>query len=261
MTAHAGPWPAGTPCWVDLMVGDLERTKAFYTELLSWDYAEPRPEYGGYLNALVDGGGVAGLSPTMPGMEDTAKTWTIYLASDDITAVGTKIEGAGGHATMPPMDVGDQGRMGLWSDTTGATFGVWQSGAHTGFDVYDTPGTVAWCDLMTGDATAACDFYASVFDYSYTDAGMDDMTYVLFTPPGAQRPAGGIGQSSADDGGTPRSAWSVCFEVTDVDETTAKVPAAGGSVLQEPFDFQYGRLALAKGPDGEEFAIFTSSRA
>lgn len=34
---------------------------------------------------------------------------------------------------MAPMDVFDAGRMTLAADPTGAVFGVWQAGNHTGY--------------------------------------------------------------------------------------------------------------------------------
>ena len=38
MSTHTDPWPAGTPCWVDLMASDLDRTQAFYRDVLGWTY-------------------------------------------------------------------------------------------------------------------------------------------------------------------------------------------------------------------------------
>ena len=41
MGTHDGSWPAGTPCWVDTMANDLERSQAFYRAVrraLVWVY-------------------------------------------------------------------------------------------------------------------------------------------------------------------------------------------------------------------------------
>ena len=48
------------------------------------------------------------------------------------------------------------------------------------------------------------------------------------------------------------------FETDGVDAAVARAQANGGAVLREPFDFQYGRLALVSGPDGEPFGLMTS---
>ncbi|TDP92102.1 VOC family protein [Labedaea rhizosphaerae] len=34
MITRDTPWPAGTPCWVDVSVPDLEKARKFYGELL-----------------------------------------------------------------------------------------------------------------------------------------------------------------------------------------------------------------------------------
>lgn len=60
MTTHTTAWPAGTPCCADLMASDLNRTRAFCTAVLGWDYTDSAPEYGGYSNTLVGGRTLAG---------------------------------------------------------------------------------------------------------------------------------------------------------------------------------------------------------
>lgn len=256
MTTHPNPWPPGTPCWVDLMAGDLDRTEAFYARILGWSFTESQPEYGGYCNALVGDRPVAGLSPTMPGMEEAPHVWTVYLATDDIAATDAAATDAGAKVLAPPMEVAPFGWMGVWVDPSGAAFGAWQSAEHTGFNVTDEPGAPAWMDLMSRDYDAAREFYRTVFGFTYTDIGVQDMRYSMFDVPGGERPAGGIGDLSGDPGPMP-SAWSTCFQVDDVDATAADIPAAGGAVVTEPYDFEFGRLAVASGPDGEVFALIT----
>ena len=258
MSTHTDPWPAGTPCWVDLMASDLDRTQAFYRDVLGWTYTESQPEYGGYLNALVDGRTVAGLSPTTEGMEDAPHVWSVYLATDDIAADAAKAADAGAAALFEPMEVGPFGFMGMWTDPTGAAFGMWQSKEHTGFGVFAEPGAVAWCDLMTGEPAAAQDFYARVFGYGYQDIGDEKTAYALFTVPGQDMPAGGIGGPGAAGA---RPAWSVAFQVDDVDAAARRVRDAGGAVVAEPSDFEYGRMAVATGPDGEAFVVMTPSES
>ncbi|MFC4903324.1 VOC family protein [Kocuria oceani] len=268
MSTHTNPWPAGTPCWVDLMASDLERTQAFYRDVLGWTYSKSQPEYGGYCNALLDGSGgtsgdgdpVAGLSPTMEGMEDAPHVWSVYLATDDIAAHAAKATDAGATQVYEPMEVGPFGFMGMWVDPTGSTFGMWQAKEHTGFRRVDEPGTAAWCDLMTGDPAAARDFYGGLFGYEYQDIGDDSMPYAMFSVPGGERPAGGIGGPDPTTDGAQQG-WGVAFQVEDVDAAAERVRSAGGSITAEPSDFEYGRMAAATGPDGETFVIMTPSES
>ncbi len=61
MPTRDTPWPNGTSCWVDIGVPDVEAAKAFYSDLLGWDYAGGGEEFGGYLNATLRGRTVAGI--------------------------------------------------------------------------------------------------------------------------------------------------------------------------------------------------------
>lgn len=251
MSTHEGKWPQGTPCWVDFMASDLARTHDFYTGLFGWAYEEGSDEFGGYHNALIEGRRVAGLSPTMPGMEDVPKVWTVYLASDDIEATKAAVLANGGQVVSEPMQVGEFGSMGVFTDPTGAAFGVWQAGTHNGIAVVDEHGTPVWLDVMSADFEQAKDFYAKVFGYSYTDVSEEGMTYVVFDVAGGERPAGGIGEQSDGSG----SAWTVCFQVDDADATAGRIAELGGRVTSDPEDSTYGRIASATGPDGEPFYV------
>lgn len=256
-TTHSGPWPPGTPCWVDVTASDLARTQEFYGRVLGWTFTASMPEFGGYCNAIAGDGLTAGVSPTWPGAEDKPKTWTVYLATNDITATSTAIAAAGGAEVSAPMQVGPFGSMGVWTDPTGATFGAWQGDQLPGFTVVDVPGAVSWCDLMSTDDMAARSFYADVFGYTYQDIGMGDQRYALFSVPEGERPAGGIGL--AQEGGS--STWTVCFQVADVDAAVAVIADAGGVVTEQPYDIEYGRILGATGPDGEAFWLMTPPHA
>jgi predicted enzyme related to lactoylglutathione lyase len=254
MTLHPEAWPAGTPCWVDIMVKDFDRSRAFYSTVLGWQFTEPAAEFGGYCNALVEGRQVAGMSPTMEGMEGAPNVWSVYLATDDIAATTKATLAAGGQQMFPPMEVGSFGTMGMFTDPTGAAFGAWQAAGHTGFDILDVPGSVAWCDLMTGDAAAAQRFYGEVFGFSYEQIGAAEAPYAMFTPPGADRPAGGIGEIGHEQQGMP-FAWSTTFMVSNTDAAAQRVTESGGGIITAPYDFEYGRMAVATGPDGEMFGL------
>ena len=61
-----------------------------------------------------------------------------------------------------------------------------------------------------------------------------------------------VGSSSADDAGT---GWVIYFAVADTDATAAKATELGGSVVADPSDAPFGRLAVLAGPEGERFAV------
>jgi len=57
---------------------------------------------------------------------------------------------------MPPMDIADQGRMLFAFDPTGAAFGVWQPGLHTGAQLFDEPGAMCWHEVCASSAARSC---------------------------------------------------------------------------------------------------------
>jgi predicted enzyme related to lactoylglutathione lyase len=240
---------------VDISVTDIGRSQAFYREVLGWEFTEGEPEFGGYCTALVGGRGAAGMSPPMQGNEGAPSVWTTYLAVADSAGAEAAIMAAGGQVVFGSMPVGDQGVMGLYSDPTGAFFGTWQSGQHLGFAVANEPGAVTWCEGMVGDFETGKAFYADAFGFTYTDMSSEAMPYAMFSVPGGERPAGGIGGVS---GGQP-AGWTVTFEVEGTDAAVARVRDNGGEVITEAFDFDYGRIAVVSGPDGETFGLITSA--
>lgn len=257
MATHEEKWPAGTPCWVDITVGDLARSQSFYTAVLGWEFEESNPEFGGYTNAHLGGRRVAGMSPPMAGM-DWPHVWSTYFATDDIDATAAAATGAGAQQVFDPMEIGDSGRMGTWVDPGGVAFGAWESREHTGYDAHNEHGAVGWIDLASAGLDASKTFYAQVLGLTYTDMSMPGMSYVMFTPPGAERPAGGMGEAQPGDDRGPR--WCVTFEVDDVDAARQRTLDHGGGTTSEPYDFEYGRVAGVTGPDGEEFFLMTSAQ-
>lgn len=256
MTAHPDAWLPGTPCWVDLMVKDLGTSQSFYSALLGWTFTESTPEnFGGYCSAMAEGAVVAGLMPTMEGMEEAPNVWSVYLASTDIAATDAAAQANGAKPLYPPMQVGPLGWMGMWIDPTGAAVGAWQAIEHTGFNVTEVHGSIAWNDLMTGDYEGARTFYTETFGYTYSDYSSMEMKYSMFTVPGGEYPAGGIGEITPAGAGP--AAWSVCFQHNDVDAAIEVIQANGGTVVGEPYDFEFGRLLSATGPDGEPFQLMT----
>src|SRR3712207_3569748 len=110
MTTHPDPWPPGTPAWADLMVTDLEAARAFYAEVLGWDYEEaPAPDGTTYLVARTAGRYAAGVGDVLPDPDHPAPEWTVYLATDDLLATVAAAEAAGATVVVPPMDAGDSG--------------------------------------------------------------------------------------------------------------------------------------------------------
>lgn len=160
--AHARhPWPAGTPCWVDLAVPDVTAAARFYGEVIGSTFSDTGEEYGHYHIAQTNGRAAAAIGPLQQEGQPTA--WTVYLASDDADATAKLVAENGGTVVAEPFDIPRNGRMAIALDPTGGAFGVWQSAGQNGIEVYNEPGALVWEDARLVDPAAGMAFYSAVF--------------------------------------------------------------------------------------------------
>lgn len=253
MVTRDTPWPAGTPCWVDLAAPDLDKARTFYGALFGWDSEPGAEEFGYYTNATVDGRLVAGLMPQQNAEQPSA--WTTYIATEDAGATEAKITSAGGTVMLPMIDVAGMGRMSVAADPGGAVFGIWEAGTHSGVQLANAPGGLCWNENMSRSYEDNQKFYTDVFGYSYDDLSSDGFQYATFRTTGD--PAGGIGALPAETPDAVPAAWSVYFGVADTDAAVAKAQELGGSVLRPAADSPYGRMATLTDDQGAVFSVMS----
>lgn len=245
----------GTPAWVDLMAPDRLALQEFYGPLLGWDFVVGGPETGYYTMALKHGQPVAGIGESQPGTEAPPAQWTTYLAVDDAEATVARASAAGATVLMEPMGVMEFGRMAVLADPTGAVFGLWQSGTHTGANLVNEPGAMIWNEALSDDLAAARGFYGAVFGYAFEDMSGPGFEYTAISFDG--RPVGGLGGTGTLPDGAPPH-WQVYFAVADTDAATARAVKLGATVLDSPRNSPYGRVAALSGPAGERFTLMST---
>lgn len=250
MPTRNTPWPNGTPCWVDYGASDLDATKRFYADLLGWEYTGGEPEFGGYVTATRNGEQAAGLGPQQD--PDDPPRWTTYFAADDAAAVAARITDAGGTVLVEPMEVGPMGTMVIALDPQGNPFGLWQSGMHTGFRIFNEPGGVTWNEAAVDDPDGARAFYGQVFGFRF-DEMPEAGGYTTFATD--DRPLGGLGGHQP---GSPKG-WTTCFSVASTDDAVATAEAAGGKVTMAATDTPFGRFAVLEDPWGAAFSVMEST--
>ena len=256
MTIRTSAWPAGTPCWAELSVPDVDTAKTFYESVIGWQWKEPGPDDGGYSMATVNGHEVAAIGPMQA--PDQPAQWLLYIASDDVDTTAKAIGDNGGSILLPARDVGAYGRMLVATDPTGATFAVWQAKDHIGAQLVNEPGGITWEDLRSTDATVAQDFYCNVFGFELQTIEMAPGDYRTFHLAGNPAPLGGMGGSL---GQQTQSHWVVYFSVPDVDRSVETVIDGGGTVIQPPFDTPFGRMAGVTDPFGAFFQLISPAEA
>ena len=107
---------------------------------------------------------------------------------------------------------------------------------------------IDYIELAVRDVAESKRFYADAFGWTFNDYGPD---YA-----GIQRPGGGEqgGLARADDV-TPGGPLVVLYS-NDLEESHARVKAAGGEVTRDIFAFPGGRRFQFRDPNGYELAVW-----
>lgn len=253
VTSH----PANQPIWFDLMTSDAEGARRFYGALLGWQYDISGPEMGHYAIARVDDAPAAGIGTIPPGA-GFPPAWTIYFGVPDADATLRAVGEAGGSVMTPAEVIPEAGRLAICQDPTGAVFGLWEPGYHTGAGILDEPGGMAWCEVNTRDAAAAAAFYQRVFSLGADVMEMQGTPYHMLK--NHDRPVCGVLQMTAEWGEIPPH-WMAYFAVADADAAKATVEANGGQVPFGPFDSPYGRICVVQDPQGAMVSLIQLTQA
>ncbi len=254
MPIRQSPPAPGTPCWVDLLVENVDRASHFYREVLGWRASPSSTDETGYRVAKRNGRVVAGIGPKPVEGEGMRAAWTLYLAVDEPGPTTDRAEQAGAEVGSEPDRDRGFGRAAVLVDPTGASFGIWEVGEHPGVELVGEPGALCWCETMSRDYEASKAFYTDVFGWQLEDIGDGGFRYSIARP-GEGDPVAGIGAISDDAPADEASHWTVYFAVEDCDATVARVPELGGGVPTPPRDTPFGRMAVVAGPEDETFAI------
>lgn len=239
-----------TVIWADVAVADIAKARAFYGELFGWAFTGGDDEkMGFYTTANRDGRRVAAMAVPP---NDQPAAWNIYIATENADETAKKVEAAGGKTLAPPMSIMDLGRMAQFEDPTGATFGVWQPGTHTGMQLYGEPGAMAWHEVYTRDAKQALEFYTKVFGLK-SEKMPGGMEY--WTLHAGDHLVGGLMQMGDSFPKGEGSHWNTYFAVSDPDASVKKLDTLGGKVRQPAFDTPYGRMAAVTDPFGAELCL------
>ena len=271
-------YPAGVPCWIDVLQPDVAATMAFYGELFGWDF-EVRTPAGAptaYAYARKDGLLVAGVGgPAAAGAEPSG--WTTYVWVDSADDTAATVLAAGGQVLAPPVDIPGAGRVAVCADPSGAVFGLWQPAQNRGAELVNAPGTWNFSDLTPGNASDAEKFYGAVFGWECDPFEMSagDKASIWRVPgygdylaerdpalrerqSAAQAPDGfadavAILNPEASENGV--AGWNVTFAVADAAAVFARALSLGATVVTPLFDTRYTRMGTVADPQGAALTL------
>jgi predicted enzyme related to lactoylglutathione lyase len=246
------------PAWVELTTSDPAAARDFYSNLFGWNVeVSDDPQYGGYAMAHLGEHTTAGIGPKQdPNMPNV---WGLYIGADDIDALAAKVAAAGGTVIAPPFDVGDQGRMAVFADPSGAVISGWQRAGTMSDFTMDESGAFGWAELNARNVANVVPFYENVFGWSVreSDMGPDQPPYREFQQDGHS--VLGAWEMNDQMPAEVPSYWQIYFDVDDVDAAHAKAKSLGATDMVPPQDFPGGRFAIMNDPHGASFALLKTT--
>jgi predicted enzyme related to lactoylglutathione lyase len=272
-------YPAGVPCWVDVVQSDVDATMAFYADLFGWSYEIRTPEGAPsrYAYARVDGMTVGGLGGP-PESDAERGGWTTYVSVDSADETVAAVEANGGRVLLAPVDIPRSGRPAMCADPTGAVFGIWEPGELHGAQLVNAPGSWNFSELVTSELGAAEAFYGAVFGWELDQLDMGDgLKAGMWRLPGygeflaqsdpeiRERQAQehvppGFADAVAllyppPDASSTTPYWNVTFAVADADAAFARATGLGATVVVSPFDTEYTRMSTVRDPQGAVLSL------
>jgi predicted enzyme related to lactoylglutathione lyase len=245
------------PRWVDLSTADPKAAQEFYGQLFGWQMdVTDDPQYGGYAMAMNGELAAAGIGGTQD--ESQPNVWSLYIGTDDIDELTTKVTDNDGTVVAPPFDVGDQGRMAIYQDPSGGFISAWQ-GSGAGSFVWDEDNAFGWAELNARGVGEVVPFYERVFGWTsrQSEMGPDQPPYTEFLVSG-ESILGAWEMNPMVPAEVP-SYWQVYFNVDDVDAAFQKAIVLGAREMVAPQDFPGGRFAILMDPQGASFALLKTS--
>ena len=118
-------------------------------------------------------------------------------------------------------------------------------------------GTPCWVDVTSPELDKSVDFYTGLFGWDAQVSQEPEASgYTMFMLRGKYVAAAGPPQQE----GMP-SYWTTYLASDDVDDSAAKIRAAGGTVFMDPFDvFDSGRMTVAQDPTGAAFGVWQAKQ-
>jgi len=242
--------------WPELMTGDLEAAKAFYTKVVGWGtmpFGEGDPPYMMWTAGETP---VGGLMKTPAEAAGSPPMWFQYISTADVDSAAAQLTSLGGTVHMQPRDIPTIGRFSVVADPQGATFCLFTPVQGGGQPARPDMGGFSWFELATTDVDAAFDFYSRLFGWQKTES-MDmggEGTYQMFGRDGES--VGGMAPRGSDQPGPPM--WIGYADVPDIDESARRIAELGGTIVYGPTVVPGGGRALsALDPQQAIFGLFS----
>ena len=232
-------------CWHGCVSTDVERAKAFYTEVVGWNIVTT--PMGDDEATMFAAAGVPRAHLMAPPMEGVPSHWTNYLRVEDVDASTAAAVEHGGQVMVPPTDI-PVGRFSVVTSPSGAAVSLFHEGDPSAENApREGNGHFHWTELHSTDIAADLPWLQATFGLTISEMPMPQGgTYNLLMH--GDELIGGAMPNMHE--GAP-SMWLTWVAVDDVDAAYARVSANGGTQLGELWDMPgTGRMGIVQDPTG-----------
>jgi predicted enzyme related to lactoylglutathione lyase len=232
VTGAATPIQHGDVGYVSVWTPDADRAAAFYGHVLGWTY-DPSTHQVTNTTQHIGLFGVAG----------RGTLFCCYAVADLQGARQAILDGGG--AVDEPQEF-DFGTVLGATDPQGTAFAVFQPVAGEPRPALNGngPGELSYITYEVSDSTAFKAFFSRVLYWTFEPGRIDDGWQVQQTHPMA-----GVA------GGSAAAVTVPMWTVEDVDAAVARVREAGGTVIEEPSQQPYGKMAQCTDDQGTRFYL------
>jgi uncharacterized glyoxalase superfamily protein PhnB len=232
VTGAAVPIQHGDVGYVSVWTPDAERAAAFYGHVLGWTY-DPQTHQVTNTKQHI---GIFGVT--------NPQGMLCCYAVADLAGARQSILDGGGH--VGEVQDFDFGTVLDATDPQGLTFAVFQPAPGTPRPELNGagPGELSYITYEVADSTVFKAFYSRILFWMFEPGRIHDGWQVTGTHPMA-----GVAGGSSTQVTVPM--WTVA----DIDAAVARVREAGGSVIEEPSQQSYGKMAHCTDDQGSRFYL------
>jgi predicted enzyme related to lactoylglutathione lyase len=248
-----GKYTHGRVVWRELLTNDVDKARAFYSELLNWKI-EPGMDMGPggtYFMISANGKQIGGMMKS-PSELKSASFWMSVVSVADVDATVAAATKNGGKTLNPLVDMPSVGRYATIADADGAALSLLKSATgDAAATMRPSAGEFAWETLNTADEARAKKFYTSVLGWK-TMAGPGGAGTVFTTDGGRE---GQVADMQKAQGFPP--SWLTYVVVDKLEPSRDRVAKLGGKVMMPLIEVPtVGRIAVITDPTGGAIGLF-----
>jgi predicted enzyme related to lactoylglutathione lyase len=243
----------GAFVWHDLVTDNPAQSRAFYSALFGWTFAQGEGVDPGYTIIRIGERPIAGIVPHR-GAASTgtpSAQWLSYVVVGDVDKAVASFKQAGGRVYRGPLNARKDLRVAAVEDAQGAAIGLTNRGPRT-----ESPAAVAmhdwlWMEYVARDVAPALAFYGDALGFRHEISDQrEDFTYYMLS---TDRPHAGLFKSVFT---RESSAWLPYVRVDDPAAMAQRASALGGTVLLPPMPrVRNNSLAIVLDPLGAPIAL------